>query len=76
MLKRCLRCGFDTLKNPPDFYTSIGYTGVIAGLFMIGNRDETGWSGPVMPGTSLAAVLFSPGFSKVTIQGQVIRFRD
>jgi hypothetical protein len=42
---------------------------------MTANWEQNGWSGLIVLGTSFAAVLFSPGFSRVTIQGEVIRFK-
>jgi hypothetical protein len=59
----------------PITIKSLGWIGILTGILMTANREQNGWSGPFVLGTSFAAVLFSPGFSRVTIQGEVIRFR-
>jgi hypothetical protein len=59
----------------PIIIRSLGWVGILTGILMTANWEQNGWSGLIVLGTSFAAVLFSPGFSRVTIQGEVIRFK-
>jgi hypothetical protein len=63
------------MNSLPIVAKSIGWMGVAGGLAMTGTWSSNGWSGPILLGSSLAVALFTPGYTNITVYGDIVRFR-